>query len=167
MRAGKPQDRKRKKNDGRPPDTIKELLLKQKAKKLRGASKKSKAKKVSFLLETSPPPTTKTIIQAPSYPWNKNSCWLDTSLQLLYVAILKAPKEFTHIFKALPKDSALRMVLSTLLDRHVMDPQGKNMSAILRGQRDDIRRLLKRKKAIKTVSQFESLFVCTTLSWVI
>lgn len=101
------------------------------------------------------------ILQAPNYPWNKNSCWLDTSLQLLYVAILKAPKEFTRISNALPKDSALRMVFSALLDRHTMDPNGKNMSVILRGQRDNIRRLLKRKKAIKSVSQFESLFVCT------
>ena len=53
------------------------------------------------------------------------------------------------------------MVFSALLDRHTMDPNGKNMSVILRGQRDNIRRLLKRKKAIKSVSQFESLFVCT------
>jgi len=115
----------------------------------------SEKKKVSFLAEI--------VIQAPNYPWNKNSCWLDTSLQLLYIAVQKVPQQFTHISEALPKGSALREVLSTLLERHTLDPQGENMSAILRGQRDSIRKLLKKKKAIKSVTQFESLFVRTIL----
>jgi hypothetical protein len=157
-RAGKPEDRKRNKNDGRPPDTIKDLLLKAKSKKAPQdpPSKTSeKKKKVSFCA--------KIVGQAPNYPWNKNSCWLDTSLQLLYVAIQKVPREFTNISEALPKDSALREVLATLLERHALDPQGESMSAILRGQRDNIRKLLKKKKAIKSVTQFESLFVRTIL----
>jgi hypothetical protein len=162
-RAGKPEDQKRKKNDGRPPDTIKDLLLKPKQKKvpLGLPSSRLEKKKVSFLaaISTADPK----IIQAPNYPWNKNSCWLDTSLQLLYIAVQKVPREFSHISEALPKNSTLRTVLATLLERHTLDPQGENISAILRGQRDDIRKLLKQKKAIKSVTQFESLFVCTTL----
>jgi hypothetical protein len=148
-----------KKNDGRPPDTIKDLLLRPKPKKLPpDVPSKKFEKKVSFLAEISRT-TDPTIIQAPNYPWNKNSCWLDTSLQLLYVAIQKIPREFTNISEALPKNSALREVLATLLERHALDPLGENMSQILCGHRDYIRKLLKKKKAIKTVTQFESLFV--------
>ena len=124
-----------------PPDTIKDLLLKQNAKKV--PSKSSKKKKVSFLLETPKLPTNETIVQTPNYLWNKNSCCLDTSLQLLYVIILKALKEFACISNALPKDLALQTVFPVLLDQHTMDPNGKNMSAILYGHRNNICRLLK------------------------
>jgi hypothetical protein len=162
-RAGNADDQKKKKNDGRPPDTIKDLLLKPKQKKmpLGVPSSTSKKKKVSFLagVSTADP----TVIRAPNYPWNKNSCWLDTSLQLLYIAVQKVPREFIQISEALPKNSALRTILTTLLERHTLDPQGETMPAILRGQRDNIRKLLKQKKAIKSVTQFESLFVRTIL----
>ena len=155
-RAGKPEDQKRKKNDGRPPDTIKDLLLKQKARKI---PLPPKTKEMSIPGEMTP--TNETVVQVPHYPWNNNSCWLDTSLQLLYVSVQKAPKEFSRISEGLPKGSALRVILATLLERHLMDPHGENMSTILRGQRDKIRKLLKKKKAIKSVTQFESLFVCS------
>jgi len=158
-RAGKPEDRKRNKNDGRPPNTIKDLLLRQKSKKLPlDLPSKKSGKKVSFLAGISPT-TNPTVIQAPNYPWNKNSCWLDTSLQLLFVAVQKIPTEFLRISEALPKNSALREVLTTLLQHHALDPQGENMSEILCGHRDDICKLLKKKKAIKSVTCFESLFV--------
>jgi hypothetical protein len=111
-------------------------------------------KKVLFLVEM--------VTQVPNYPWNKSSCRLDTSLQLLYVTIQKVPGEFTHISEALHKNSALWEVLVMLLECHTLDPQGENMSVILCGQQDDIHKLLKKKKAIKNVTQFESLFICTT-----
>jgi hypothetical protein len=95
----------------------------------------------------------------PAYPWNRNSCWLDTSLQLLYVALTKYPDDFVRIIKGLPKASGVKEVLNSLQARHGMDPQGIT-SKILGDQRDAIRNLLKKKRAIASITQFESLFVC-------
>ncbi|PPQ88302.1 hypothetical protein CVT25_012365 [Psilocybe cyanescens] len=63
-RAIDPQEVKRKKNDGRPPDTIKEL------------TKTVKNQKIPVIWAPNLGP--------PSYKWNNNSCWLDSSLELLY-----------------------------------------------------------------------------------
>ncbi|PPQ89858.1 hypothetical protein CVT25_004737 [Psilocybe cyanescens] len=61
-----PQEVKRKKNDGRPPDTLKEL------------TKTVKNQKIPVIWAPNLGP--------PSYKWNNNSCWLDSSLELLYAA---------------------------------------------------------------------------------
>jgi len=45
-----------------------------------------------------------------SYCWNTNSCWLDASLQVLYIAITKQFDEFTGIFKSLKPSSALNVL---------------------------------------------------------
>ena len=56
-------------HDGRPPDTSKQLL----------ASPKKKKGKLAFNLPQSG--------RIPSYIWSENSCWLDTSLDLLFHAV--------------------------------------------------------------------------------
>jgi hypothetical protein len=77
-------EKKRVKNDGRPPDTIKDLVL--------AAPTKKQKKEVSDLKQKRKVPS---IPRIPSYPWQKNSCWLDTSLELLHATVSYNFGEFT------------------------------------------------------------------------
>lgn len=103
---------------------------------------------------------TPAVIDPPIYPWNRNSCWLDTSLQLLYIAVIRHLDDFTSIHNGLPEKSPLKVVFASLLQRQNMDLEGNSGYQTLRNQRDKICMLLKQNKAIKSVSHFESLFVC-------
>jgi hypothetical protein len=87
--APKPAEKQRKKNDGRPPDTSKELL---------GAPTKKSVSKLpnptlitdstnKSTLKPQPKASGKVKFGPPSYPWRANSCWLDASLEVLYAAI--------------------------------------------------------------------------------
>ena len=195
------EGKRQKKNDGRPPDTIKELLKAAPKERIKKAppskplkpslpSKKSQpSKSTSSELKPSSPKKSQTAHPSqtslvsplsqsqptspsqkaplaskepsnifPAYPWDRNSCWLDTSLQLLYVALTKYPDDFSRIIEGLPKTSGVKEVLNSLQVRHGMDPQAIT-SKTLGDQRDAIRNLLKKKRAIASVTQFESLFV--------
>jgi hypothetical protein len=163
-RSGKPADKKRKKNDGRPPDTNKELLganTKQKQLTLESFTKKKpepkkpKPKKPDAKIAESEPknvpvpatPSASPAVQdLPSYPWFKNSCWLDSSLQLLYTTMRSSVDEFKTIYNALPENSAIRPVFSHLLERYNLDKAEKTTSTFLRRQRDSLRTHLKKKK---------------------
>jgi len=164
-RAADPADSKRKKNDGRPPDTVKELLMPGKAKKKQltldeSLSKKTTGPKSKTTMKEDLPIAPPSLSpNPPSYPWNRNSCWLDTSLQLLYVAMRSSVPEFRRIHGALPQGSMLRVILAGLLKRYDLDEANKVTSAVLRGQRDYLRKYLKRNQAIRTATGFESLFV--------
>jgi hypothetical protein len=169
-RSGNPNNTKRKKNDGRPPDTAKELLILKSNKKqlnLKEAIRKktptpsltAKEQKKLLSLPTPPPATISFPLDAPGYPWHQNSCWLDVSLQLLYIALRGAVDEFNKIQKGLPEHSGIHVVLSSLFQRYELDNGSKATSAVLRSQRDYLRKFLKRKKAIQSVMDFESLFV--------
>ncbi|KAF8956646.1 hypothetical protein BDZ97DRAFT_1925337 [Flammula alnicola] len=161
------------KNDGRPPDTVKELLMpKTKRKQLTLADSppkkkilkmKKKALAIEPLTKKIPmtsamgPPASLTL-DPPNYPWHENSCWLDTSLQLLYVAMRSSVDEFRRIYDALPESSEIRMVFASLFERYDLDEADNVTSAVLRAQRDYLRKFLKKKRAIQSVSGFESLF---------
>ncbi|EPQ59388.1 hypothetical protein GLOTRDRAFT_70775 [Gloeophyllum trabeum ATCC 11539] len=74
-RAPEAYERRRYKNDGRPPDTAKELAeTRSKSRKLQKSQIRSDEKKAETL--------ERNIYQ--SYPWSNNSCWLDTALELLF-----------------------------------------------------------------------------------
>ncbi|KAL1715944.1 hypothetical protein EV715DRAFT_293655 [Schizophyllum commune] len=75
-RAGR---RHRAPNDGRPMDTAKQLL---------GTRKPARKK-------ASPPQALAGIA------WNKNSCWLDTALELLFYAIARVPDDFDLSFRSM------------------------------------------------------------------
>ena len=104
-RAPKPEEKRRKKNDGRPPDTVKDLLLHPK--------KKTQAK-------VKPPkkaPKNKLNIAPPAYRWSDNSCWLDAPLQILYMAITRNFDEFKTICEPLDPDIVLGALFRTDLMR--------------------------------------------------
>jgi len=148
-RAPGASGRKRTKNDGRPPDTIKELLL--------GKPTKKQKKEVSKLL--------KDVLQVkklegnPSYPWHNNSCWLDTSLELLYATVSHDFEEFTYACKPLPPGSLLRFLHDVLQKRQDLDRSMPNISDTLADQRNELRSRIVKAKESSSLTSFEPLFV--------
>lgn len=70
-------------NDGRPPDTASELIG-----KLKGSSYQGKLTQYFR------------IRGAPSYAWDRNSCWLDTTLHLLNQAVNRDWQSFSSHFQS-------------------------------------------------------------------
>ena len=138
--APKPADKQRQKNDGRPPDTIKDLIMK---------SAKKGASKVSKELKFGPA----------SYSWNANSCWLDASLQVLYIAITKQFDEFSEIFKPLKPGSALNVFYQVVNERFELDPEEPTFTTTLGLQRDRLRIFLNERKIIDHQDRPESAVV--------
>ncbi|PPQ76027.1 hypothetical protein CVT24_006700 [Panaeolus cyanescens] len=139
---------KRKKNDGRPPDTAKELL-----KKPRKDRASTKAIDQAPILKA----------HAPLYEWNRNSCWIDTSLQLLYSAFMQHtdPTELLNsIMDCLSKSSALKVVFEHFKYRQHLNLEDQAGSDSLQSDRNKIRTLLKKRKVINTVTGYEPL-----MSW--
>ncbi|KAF4618104.1 hypothetical protein D9613_012649 [Agrocybe pediades] len=128
------------KSDGRPPDTINELLLK--------APKKKKAESLSKL--------------SPSYPWSNNSCWLDTSLQVLFMAVNRLPGDYASLNTLWTTDSPFQSLFNGLLQRRDDESNGTSTSAKLRSQRNLFRKTLKDNRIVKTLCHFDSLFVWFT-----
>jgi hypothetical protein len=94
-----------------------------------------------------------------SYRWNANSCWLDASLQVLYIAITKQFDEFTGIFKSLEPGSALNVFYRVVNERFELDPEEPNFTTSLGLQRDRLRIFLNEKKIIDHQDRPESAVV--------
>jgi hypothetical protein len=133
---------KRKKNDGRPPDTSRELL----------GHKRVKTESAA--------PTKKAIL-SPSYPWANNSCWLDTSLELLYQTVTRDFQDFSSRFAELHPETSLHTLYRLLDLRQLTNIDGgkEDLSLNLSQQRDNFRKHLHSRKLIKSITSFESLFV--------
>lgn len=145
-RAPNASAKKQTKNDGRPPDTIKDLLL--------AAPTKKQKKEVSDLKHKLDIP-----IQIPSYPWEGNSCWLDTSLELLHATISHDFKDFSHACQDLPTDSVLRTLYDMLQTRQNLAHDTPNISATFSKQRNNLRSKLVRAKEATSMTSYEPLFV--------
>lgn len=78
---------RKKGSDGRPPDTKKELLG-------RRPSKATTRKK---------PLAPKKLVYQRSYPWQDNSCWLDSSLKAIFAACSHDPEILRARFTPLPE----------------------------------------------------------------
>jgi len=148
--------RKRKKNDGRPPDTKKELF------KSSLSSSKSK-KKVEFSDvesgQTSP-------VGHPSYPWQDNSCWLDTSLELLFIALTRNFDEFMNLVPNLNQSSehGLQYIAEGFVERRVLGTSPANgiVTKSLQHFRNGLRKALAAEKVIKNITGAEALWVSLT-----
>jgi hypothetical protein len=95
----------------------------------------------------------------PAYPWSSNSCWLDTSLQVLYMAVTRNFNEFKTVCEPLNPDVALGVLYAIFQDRFDLDFEGDNTSAILESQRDAFRVFLHKKKIINSLNKPESAVV--------
>ncbi|EDR06399.1 uncharacterized protein LACBIDRAFT_328726 [Laccaria bicolor S238N-H82] len=144
----------------------KELLgtnAKQKQLTLKSFTKKEPELKKPKLMKPDPkiaesPATSPAVQDLPSYPWFKNSCWLDSSLQLLHTTMHCSVDEFKAIYNALPENSAIRPAFSHLLEWYDLNEAEKTTSTFLHRQWDSLCTHLKKKKVFETVSGFESLF---------
>jgi hypothetical protein len=133
-RAPEPEESRRKKNDGRPPDTSKELLANPKSKSPTKTRSSAKEK------------MTPTVHDRPSYPWHNNSCWLDTSLELIFITVMRDFPRFSSLNQVLLPEMALRVLFETLeLCRTTVEdtPQDQDASSNLRLQRDSFRKFLR------------------------
>jgi len=140
-----PQDKKRKGNDGCPPD-MKEELLKPKKKKAVNHSKGTEK-----VIEFGPP----------SYPWDANSCWLDTSLELLFVSVMRNFDEFSSIFKSVPKNLGLYALYTALNSwRLISDDEDDHIvTQALKKHQNTLQVVLKKKGAIEDLNSHQSFIV--------
>ncbi|KAF8833213.1 hypothetical protein BDN67DRAFT_986171, partial [Paxillus ammoniavirescens] len=140
-RAPEARTRKRSTNDGRGPDTAKELL--------KEPNVPSKALAKSGL--------------RPSYPWENNSCWLDCSLELIYTTV--STMFYADFHPRFPQgdNSYSIQKLLTAMDFRMTLVDLKQASAMLRDQWNSLRQELKRAGIITDLSDMDSLFMsnCT------
>jgi hypothetical protein len=149
-RASRPEDKKRKKNDGRPPDTKDELL------------KPMKAKATTRKIKVLDIPKSNVNFGPPSYPWKANSCWLDTFLELLFVLVMRNFAEFTSCFASTSKNSGLFAFFTTLDARRSIGDDEDNdvVTQLLVKHRDNLRLVLKSKGIIKDIDSSQPFMVC-------
>lgn len=81
-----------------------------------------------------------------AYPWSNNSCWLDSGLQLLFVAFsISGMDDLRSICSNLSHDSIIRSTVYAAMEyRHLISPTDANeaISKSLGAHRDDIRSIL-------------------------
>lgn len=157
-RAPQPDEKRRKKNDGRPPDTVKELFG-------HPNMKKNTVKKVKPA--PGPEVPNKPDFGVPAYPWSGNSCWLDASLQVLYMAVTRDFYDFQTVCEPLDPDFALGALYSIFKERFDLGYEEENMSAILESQRDALRVFLHKKKIISSLNKPESAVVSPKQSYIL
>lgn len=138
---------KRQKNDGRPPDTSAELL---------GASKSSKRSKGK---DASKPKLSSD--QLASYPWSKNSCWLDTALELLFNAVIRDFTDFSSRFEDINPECAFAPFFKIMDLRKTLPGSGGDVSEMLGLHRDGFRAHLKKCRLIRTTKELDSIIVRT------
>jgi hypothetical protein len=96
----------------------------------------------------------------PSYRWKANSCWLDASLQALYIAITKKFDEFGKVFNSLETGSPLNGFYLAFNERFELDPEESNATPVLGLQRDHLQMFLKQNAIIEELDQFDLPVVC-------
>ncbi|KAG1717558.1 hypothetical protein EDB19DRAFT_2001825 [Suillus lakei] len=114
-----------KKNDGRPPDTSHELV-----------------KRPSDVVH-----------YHPGYRWKKNSCWLDCSLELMFLAVLpNFHTDFAPQFQGMHHASPLWNLYKLFDLRISLSENAETSSELLAIQRDEFRETLRDVGAVKSVS---------------
>ncbi|KAJ7440431.1 hypothetical protein FB451DRAFT_1191601 [Mycena latifolia] len=140
-RAPEASSSKRGTNDGRPPDTSAELLGKSKGSK--GTSKAG----------SKPKPPARLV----GYPWSKNSCWLDSGLELLFSAITRDFPDFSFVFEDIDPACGIAPLFKVMNLRKTLPGSDRDPSNMLSLQRDGFRTHLKACKLIKATNDFDSI----------
>jgi hypothetical protein len=94
-----------------------------------------------------------------AYRWSENSCWLDASLQVLYIIFTKQYDEFNGVFQHLKQDCGLGALYETVNARVELDLEEEDVSDTLMSQRDQLRIFLKKKNVIEELDRPESAVV--------
>lgn len=98
---------------------------------------------------------------AQGYRWKANSCWLDSSLELIFQTARRDWDGFIRRFSDAPSSTKLRHVYDALAHRHRLTAEGpsKNPGRELSARRDRLRELLLKWGAIKAMDSREPSFV--------
>lgn len=105
----------------------------------------------------------KSVIVLVSYPWQDNSCYLDTSLELLFRLIMRGYDDFAERFGNQHSDA--RPTLTVLHEmfklRKIVDVERgeQNPSEWLKQQRNHFRIHLKDTHCITSLTSYENLWV--------
>jgi len=91
-----------------------------------------------------------------SYPWINNSCWLDTSLELLHATVSYNFNAFANACESLPQDSPFRVLYNMLQSRQTLKSISKTT---LSKQRNDWRTTLVSLKLAASKTSCEAMFV--------
>lgn len=118
-------------SDSRPPDT-KKMLTSNAKKSLKKSPAKARKKSLKLRKQVGMSQQTLDLVSADvaddqtplktivyeSYLWDRNSCWLDTSLELIYHAALRNFDDFTVTFRLLPAKTGFQEMYNGFNIRH-------------------------------------------------
>jgi hypothetical protein len=95
------------------------------------------------------------------YPWENNSCWLDASLQLLYVSLSRNFSEFSSLVQTIQPGHPLRTLHSMFEHRLNFRPNQlePNHTQILKRQHNNLRQQLIEHRQADHPTSFEPLMV--------
>ena len=108
------------------------------------------------------------LLAMPAYKWNNNSCWLDSSLQAIYVLITRDYPAFVKRMESVPEGTGLYVLVQHLKARRLLTQEinpGSSPSLLigrLQQSRDVLRKELSIRKLIKSPDAFDSPFVSNT-----
>lgn len=120
--------------------------------------------RLSFpLKKTSDVPNLPIFAQKPSYPWHMNSCWLDTSLEVLF-NILGEPsalQDLGFLCSEIPETSGVLQLFKAMESQYNLQEDLPNsiISKELAQQRDILRAELTRRRALLTNVTFQTVMV--------
>ncbi|EPS99381.1 hypothetical protein FOMPIDRAFT_156703 [Fomitopsis schrenkii] len=100
------------------------------------------------------------ILTVQGYCWKDNSCWLDSSLELIFQTAQRDWEGFARRFSNAPFSIKLHRVHDTLAPRHRLTVEGppKDLERDLSAQRDQLREVLLKWGAIKLMQSREPSF---------
>lgn len=144
--------------DGRPPDTSKDLV---------GRARKGRGEKSAE--EPPKSPGNQLLPRRPSYCWHKNSCYLDTSLELIFQTVSRNfHREFGARGSSLHHAELIAKVFEHMTLRRTVedDPSGgvsPTVLQVLSTQRRGFRKFLKENKIVPDPYAYNPLFVISLL----
>lgn len=105
----------------------------------------------------------------PSYPWSDNSCWLDTSLELIYQAIMRNYSCFTQAFLNINTSMSIHRLVHLLDQRRALHRDQREFDLqhsrqVLTFLRDHFRTLLYELRIINSKTTPQPVFVSRTIS---
>lgn len=165
------------KNDGRPPDTVHDLVTIPRRQAQRANNAANSSQDVSS-----------TSLCSPSYEWSANSCWIDVAMELIFqvsernfvawtegfaspIVAIQPNSTLVDTTYSLTSQGSIPPGLQQLYDsihvRHTLysESDAGNEQTLLILQRNTLRESLYEAEIIRSTSGFESVFV--SILWII
>ena len=101
----------------------------------------------------------------PCYPWENNFCWLNASLQLLYMALGRNLSEFLSLVYTIEPGHPLQTLHSMFEQRLNFKPNQPNHTQILKKQHNNLHQQLIEHQQAGHPESFEPLMVHRDTLW--